>query len=122
MLEALTLPAPTPSPALAAAPATAPGKVPGKAPAKRKVHEAESESESSEEEESDDSEEEGADDVYDIEAILGERGSGANRRFEVKWEGFDETTWEPASHLRNNSVYMEYIKEKNRAAGKRARA
>ena len=120
--EVLTLPAPTPSPALAAAPATAPGKVPGKAPAKRKVHEAESESESSEEEESDDSEEEGADDVYDIEAILGERGSGANRRFEVKWEGFDETTWEPASHLRNNSVYMEYIKEKNRAAGKRARA
>jgi hypothetical protein len=83
---------------------------------------AESESESSEEEESDDSEEEGADDVYDIEAILGERGSGANRRFEVKWEGFDETTWEPASHLTNNSVYMEYIKEKNRAAGKRARA
>jgi len=38
---------------------------------------------------------------WEVEAVLNARGARGRRPFQflVKWTGFDETTWEPASHL-----------------------
>mgnify|MGYP005692418195 CR=1 FL=1 len=35
--------------------------------------------------------------MYEVEAVLSERGSGASHEYEVKWTGYAGTTW--GSHL-----------------------
>ena len=37
--------------------------------------------------------------AFDVEEICGERDAAGQRQYLVKWEGYDECTWEPASNL-----------------------
>ena len=37
--------------------------------------------------------------MYEVEAVLSERGSGASHEYQVKWIGFVGTTWEPAASI-----------------------
>ena len=37
--------------------------------------------------------------MYEVEAVLSERGSGASHEYEVKWTGYAGTTWEPAASI-----------------------
>ena len=48
-----------------------------------------------------------------VQSIEGWKGSPQRRKtlsFLVKWEGYEETTWEPWSHLRNNMILHSYLK------------
>jgi transposase InsO family protein len=51
------------------------------------------------------------DDVFDVEAIKGFRWNKNAKRmeWEVKWEGYDEPTWEPRKNLSHNVVFKDYI-------------
>ena len=70
---------------------------------KKKEKKKEEEEEEEEEEEGDD------DDEYTVEYISEHKGEGKKRLYLVHWEGYDETTWEPASNLENNVALDEYI-------------
>ena len=57
---------------------------------------------------------------YVVEGILDHRGSGRNRKYLVKWEGYheDENTWEPISHLTNaRDMVKEYERTLSRDLG-----
>ncbi|KAG7386473.1 hypothetical protein PHYBOEH_008681 [Phytophthora boehmeriae] len=46
-------------------------------------------------------------DVYEVEKILNKRpgdGYGQQDLYEVKWEGYDETTWEPAANISKDLI------------------
>lgn len=48
-----------------------------------------------------------------VSAIHGVRGNPKRRKtleFLVEWEGYDERTWEPWSHLRHNTVLHQYLR------------
>ena len=45
---------------------------------------------------------------YEVERILNHRGKGSYLEYEVKWVGYEETTWEPAENLENSA---ELVKE-----------
>jgi len=53
-------------------------------------------------------------DMYIVERIINHQGK-SNRRsslsFEVKWEGYEETSWEPYNKLRDNQYLHNYLKE-----------
>jgi hypothetical protein len=41
---------------------------------------------------------------YIVEEILEERAKGSGKQYLVKWEGYPDPTWEPASHLKGNDA------------------
>lgn len=48
---------------------------------------------------------------YEIEEIIAKRiGARKKVEFEVKWKGFEETTWEPLAHLHDTAAYEEWMK------------
>ena len=53
---------------------------------------------------------------YVIERILEETGKGGKLKYLVKWQGYDEETWEPAANLAKTEALAEWTK--NAAAGK----
>ncbi|POM59995.1 hypothetical protein PHPALM_31199 [Phytophthora palmivora] len=56
---------------------------------------------------------------YEVEAILDDRvplstsTERAVREFKVKWSGYDEPTWEPASNLSCGGLLYDYLREKH---------
>ena len=45
-----------------------------------------------------------------MEAILEHTGNGEQRKYHVKWEGWNETTWEPATSFdEKNGVLVAYL-------------
>jgi hypothetical protein len=53
-------------------------------------------------------------DVYLVEAILGHTNSCKNgclkkAKYEVKWVGYEETTWEPYKNVKNLDIYKKYV-------------
>lgn len=46
---------------------------------------------------------------YNVHSIVGERIHLGRREFLVKWEGFDERTWEYAASLRNNVAVSRWL-------------
>lgn len=47
-----------------------------------------------------------------VQAIHGVKGHPQRKKtlqFLVQWEGYDERTWEPWSHLRNNIILHKYL-------------
>ena len=62
---------------------------------------------------------------WEVEAILGERGTGERKQFLVKWKGYPlwECTWEPRKHLTHVDELLGEYREKLRLKeGERARA
>ena len=62
---------------------------------------------------------------WEVEAILGERGTGERKQFLVKWKGYPlwECTWEPRKHLTHVDELLGEYREKLRLReGERARA
>ena len=53
---------------------------------------------------------------YVIERILEEAGKGGKLKYLVKWQGYDEQTWEPAANLAKTEALAEWAK--NAASGK----
>ncbi|OWY93910.1 hypothetical protein PHMEG_00036517 [Phytophthora megakarya] len=57
---------------------------------------------------------------FEVEAILDDRTplststERAVREFKVKWVGYDEPTWEPASNLSCGGLLYDYLREKRR--------
>ena len=49
--------------------------------------------------------------IYDIEKILDSKKMGKKMFYLIKWEGYDETTWEPADNGRNGGIPKHIIKE-----------
>jgi transposase InsO family protein len=51
------------------------------------------------------------DDTFDVEAIVAHRWNPSARRleWEVKWVGYNDTTWEPRTNLTNNEYFKRYI-------------
>ena len=47
--------------------------------------------------------------TFEVKEILGHRKSKGRWEFEVEWEGFDETTWEPQAILQNNTELAAYL-------------
>jgi len=39
------------------------------------------------------------DEEFEVERIVGHRGFGRSKRYEIKWKGYDKTTWEPPQNL-----------------------
>jgi transposase InsO family protein len=48
--------------------------------------------------------------VYEVQQILGHRGSAPNWEYHTKWKGYRETTWEPASSFHDTSLITDYWK------------
>lgn len=42
---------------------------------------------------------------YEVESIIGHKGRGKRREFEIKWKGYAETTWESEDNLKG-SVFL----------------
>jgi hypothetical protein len=65
--------------------------------------------EDEESEESEESEEDGP--LHDVEEIRDHRGTGARRKFLVKWEGLDfpDPTWEPLSCVKDCLAFQAYM-------------
>jgi hypothetical protein len=63
-------------------------------------------------EESEIEEETETEDVYEVEKILSHKGEGKRRMYLVKWEGWEEPTWEAACNLTyfENKVLTLYLK------------
>ncbi|GMF37380.1 unnamed protein product [Phytophthora lilii] len=59
-------------------------------------------------------------DEYEVEAILDNRTpmststERAVREFKVKWVGYDDPTWEPASNLSCGGLLYDYLRRKRR--------
>ena len=51
-------------------------------------------------------------DMFVVEAILGEKKEGKMLVFEVKWKGYEETSWEPRGNLSALDVFKAYQKSK----------
>mmetsp|Transcript_1564 Transcript_1564/g.1757 ORF Transcript_1564/g.1757 Transcript_1564/m.1757 type:complete len:256 (+) Transcript_1564:36-803(+) len=49
---------------------------------------------------------------YRVEAILGERRKRNRTEYEVSWDGYTETTWEPAENLEANVAFIKYLSNK----------
>jgi hypothetical protein len=45
--------------------------------------------------------------MYLVEDILEERGKGRRKQYLVKWEGYPDPTWEPASNLKHTNALKE---------------
>ena len=62
---------------------------------------------------------------YEVEAVLGRRGSGATREYKIKWKGYDghsdESTWEVVSNVVNAKDMIEAFDEKADRAAKKHR-
>ena len=54
------------------------------------------------------------DNMYIVESIIKHRKNGinslANLELYVKWLGYPEPTWEPATNLRDNAIFHEYCR------------
>jgi hypothetical protein len=51
---------------------------------------------------------------WEIERIIGHTGT-KNKRYHIKWRGYEETSWEPADNLRNSQeVIADYWKRKKK--------
>ena len=63
-------------------------------------------------EESEIEEETETEEVYEVEKILSHKGEGKTRKYLVKWEGWEEPTWEAACNLTyfENKVLTLYLK------------
>uniref|UniRef100_A0AC35EWF1 Histone H1 n=1 Tax=Panagrolaimus sp. PS1159 TaxID=55785 RepID=A0AC35EWF1_9BILA len=46
-------------------------------------------------------------DRFNVEKVLNKKGKGKNVKYLIKWEGFDETTWEPKSNCNNCSELIQ---------------
>lgn len=59
--------------------------------------------------------------TYEVERILQAKGKGKQRKYLVRWRGFDEAddTWEPKEHFQDPQMVLEYERE---ASGARGRA
>ena len=42
-----------------------------------------------------------AENDYEVEKVLSERGVGADKKYLVKWVGYSKPSWEPAANLDN---------------------
>jgi hypothetical protein len=51
--------------------------------------------------------------VYVVEKILAHRGHPGSFEYKVKWKGFSDITWEPASSFRDDSIISNYWKSQN---------
>ena len=57
---------------------------------------------------------------YEVEAILDNATSGSTttdriqRKFLVKWVGYDEPTWEPLTNLSYGGLLFDYMRQKKR--------
>src|SRR5271163_1050069 len=49
-----------------------------------------------------------ADDEYVIEAIIGEREKDDEKKYLVKWLGYDDDTWEPITHVIDTEALIEW--------------
>jgi histone H1/5 len=45
--------------------------------------------------------------IFNVEKVLNKKGKGKNVKYLIKWEGFDETTWEPESNCKNCSELIQ---------------
>jgi hypothetical protein len=55
-------------------------------------------------------------DVYLVESINNHTGIPSKRSemtFQVKWKGYDDTSWEPWANVKDNIILHNYLKEKN---------
>ena len=51
--------------------------------------------------------------LYIVESVLEHKGTGAKRslmQFHIKWKGYDETSWEPWSNVKDNIILHNYLK------------
>lgn len=56
-------------------------------------------------------EQEEEDQEYEIDEIVAKRIGGRKKvEFEVKWKGFEETTWEPLANIEDTAAYEEWLK------------
>uniref|UniRef100_A0A914QN11 Chromo domain-containing protein n=1 Tax=Panagrolaimus davidi TaxID=227884 RepID=A0A914QN11_9BILA len=46
-------------------------------------------------------------DRFNVEKVLNKKGKGKNVKYLIKWEGFDETTWEPESNCNGCSELIQ---------------
>jgi hypothetical protein len=46
--------------------------------------------------------------MYLVEEILKERSKGRRKQYLVKWEGYPDPTWEPASNLKHTDAFKEW--------------
>jgi hypothetical protein len=46
--------------------------------------------------------------MYLVEEVLEERGKGRRKQYLVKWEGYPDPTWEPASNLKHTDALKEW--------------
>lgn len=60
-------------------------------------------------EDNDDSASEGAEEEYKVDCIVSERIYRKQLEYKVKWEGFDDQTWEPAANLKNTSALEDWL-------------
>lgn len=60
--------------------------------------------------ESDDDSNEDGEDEFTVECIVAERTYRNKLQFEVKWEGSEETTWEPEAHLTKTIALEKWLK------------
>ena len=52
----------------------------------------------------DDDDDSDSESEYEFEKIVGHRGAGRTRRYEIKWVGYEETTFEPARNICKSNV------------------
>ena len=50
-------------------------------------------------------------DIYEVDAIIGKKVSGGRKLYEVKWKGYDQTTWEPLRNLNCHQLVERYAKQ-----------
>ena len=76
--------------------------------------------EDNEDEDEEDEEPETAEDTYNAEYICAQSGTGRNLQYEVKWEGYEETSWEPPSHMEGTEALEAWV-ESGKKAWERAK-
>ena len=52
---------------------------------------------------------------WEIEAIIGHRGSGSRKQYKIKWKGFgdNEITWEPERNITNSDELLQAYKDRH---------
>jgi hypothetical protein len=50
---------------------------------------------------------------YMVEEILEERVKGRGKQYLVKWEGYPDLTWEPASYLKDTDAFQTWRETRN---------
>ena len=61
----------------------------------------------------DDEDEEEDEEGFDVKCIHAVKGKGANMKYHVEWEGYEEWTWEPAAYLQCTFALQEWEAKKS---------